>query len=111
MGGEKGNGGAGGEKNKPPKPKPGKIKIGPQTEADKDLHKVSMCMHKKLSHFVSQTEEDANGTLCDFYGDGNKNKHNAFEGIKDAALLCDDCHAIICKNCNASSGEESDGVL
>jgi hypothetical protein len=100
-----GSSSGGGEGNEPPKPsKPNlTIKIGPQTDDEKDLQKKSFCLHKDLSDFVPKTQQEAESRNCDFAADmgrdGTFTQHSALSSVSDGALVCNDCNAIICKNC------------
>lgn len=100
-----------GKDNKPSKPNLS-IKVGPQNDAEKDGFKVGNCLHKELKGFTAATEEEVEDTLCDFtseLGPGQKPiQHKAFDYVEDKALLCDNCHAIICKNCYEETSSESD---
>jgi len=105
--GETGNstvsGGSSADKNtKTPKVKPDlTIKIGPQTDHDKDKSKLANCTHDKTSNFKITSEEEAENTFCDFSNDTEDkgDQHKAFDGPSDNAFICDDCFGILCKNC------------
>lgn len=100
-------------KGKRPKPNL-KIEIGPKTDLEKDLNKLGNCSHKDVGSFEAKSEEDVKSTLCDFTSESDlRNKplqHQAFDYVQDKALLCNDCQAIICKNCydEPSSDSEND---
>ena len=118
--GESSKGGTGtggdGEGGKPPKPsKPNlQIKIGPQSDAEKDLQKVGYCSHESHFPFDVTTDEEVESTLCDYPTEqdskGKPILHRAFDYVGDKALVCNDCHAIICKNCYEEHSSEDSPV-
>jgi len=102
----------GGGKGKKPKPDL-HIKVGPESDLEKDIQKIANCLHESQSVFVANTSQDAEETMCDFSdtfdSNGRVQSHKAFDSAHDAAFLCNNCHAIICKNCGEdySSSENS----
>lgn len=110
-GGENSSGGGEGKPNKPGKPNL-TIKVGPQTDADKDTVNLSNCFHKVVKSFEVTNKADVKETLCDFSSEFSSNnkpiQHPAFDYVGDKALLCDQCHAVICKNCYEENSSVSD---
>jgi hypothetical protein len=99
--------GGGGDGNKPPKPKPNlKLDLPKPSEAEQDSNKISYCPHDKTSQFNPVTTEDLEA-VCDFAGD-DSSKHRAFDGLMDAAIICDECHAVFCKHCYTEYPDEID---
>ena len=92
----------GGGKGKKPKPNL-HIKVGPETDSEKDLQRMANCLHDNVGHFMANTKKDAEETMCDFSetfdSKGKVALHKAFDSSTDVALLCNNCLAIICKNC------------
>ena len=87
---------------KPKKPKPSFIKIGPETDMEKDLAKIGNCTHDKLGHFRPGASSDVDIIECDFtysYLNGKPSHHKALTSVNDVAFVCQNCQAIICKDC------------
>ena len=93
----------GGGKGKKPKPNL-HIKVGAESDLEKDIEKVGNCLHEDKRLFMAS--QDAEDTLCDFSdkfdSQGRVESHKAFDSANDLAFVCDNCHAVMCKNC----GEE-----
>lgn len=110
-GGEGSSKGGDGKGNKPSKPDL-KIKVGPQSDAEKDAFKVGICFHKNLEKFVAVTEKDVEDNLCDFTSEAGPDntplRHRVFDYVEEEALLCNDCQAVICKDCYHDNSSESD---
>lgn len=99
--------------------KPGKpnkpnltIKVGPQNELEKVQLKKAMCTHDNMSDLVMNSIEEVESTMCDFAGDiseGKSGYHKALDSVTDHAFVCDNCHAICCKDCyeEYSSGDNT----
>lgn len=90
--------------NKGKKPKPNlQIKVGAETDLEKDLEKIGKCLHEEMSLFMANTSQDAEQTLCEFSEEfdsqGKFESHKAFDSASDVAFVCDNCHAVMCKNC------------
>lgn len=52
-----------------------------------------------------------NETICDFSNEAESKGvqgHQAFENVSDNALLCNNCHAIFCKECVQEYSSESE---
>ena len=91
------------------RPKPNlSIKIGPQTDIEKDNDKISKCAHDSYSSFQAGTTKDVNDTFCDFNSDSTGKQHKAFDTVGDNVILCKDCLAVICKNCLEDYSSESE---
>ena len=92
----------GGGKGKKPKPNL-HIKVGPETDSEKDLQRMANCLHDDVGSFMPNSEKDVEETMCDFSdtfdSKGKVELHKAFESSIDVALLCNNCLAIKCKNC------------
>lgn len=102
------NGGKPGKPNKPDLT----IKVGPQNDLEKDQLQMAMCTHDKMSDLVMNTTEEVEATMCDFSGEISESKsgsHNALDSVTDHAFVCDNCHAICCKDCyeEYSSGDNT----
>lgn len=80
-------------------------------DAEKEWRRKSAFCEHSWSMFVSDEKDNEDPMPCDF-DNGEQdmktplseratrpNKHPAVEGEKDAAFLCENCHAICCKNC------------
>ena len=82
-----------------PSKKPGlpNIKTGPETDLEKDKQKIGFCMHTNQSLYSAETSEQLDHP-CDFIFEGS-GEHPAFDGLGDNCIICDDCHALICKEC------------
>lgn len=99
------SGGGEGEAPKPNKPsKPNlQVKTAPDTDQDKELAKMTHCEHTNMGSFQMNTQEEVDATLCDFGAtkgpNGEMVPHTALDSVTDHALLCNDCLAIICKDC------------
>lgn len=94
--------------NKPPKkPKPKLFLDLSKSDADKDTEKLASCNHENYSIFTSQDDKDVEAAYCDFNPE-KEGAHRAFDSSRDITLLCNDCHAILCKECvEIYSDEES----
>jgi len=92
----------GGGKGKKPKPNL-HIKVGAESDLEKDIEKVGNCLHKDMSPFTANTSQNAEETICDFSdkfdSQGKVESHKAFDSASDVALVCNNCHAVMCKNC------------
>jgi len=97
--------GKGGDGNKPSRPNL-HLHLPELTPAEKAEKNVRLCPHDKTSQFNPAHEEDLE-TECDFAGN-DASKHRAFDGMLDAAILCDHCHAIFCKDCYTEYPSDSD---
>jgi len=97
--------GEGGDGNQPSRPNL-HLHLPELTPAEKAENNVRLCPHDKTSQFNPVQEEDLE-TECDFAGN-DASKHRAFDGMLDAAILCDHCHAIFCKNCYTEYPSDSD---
>jgi hypothetical protein len=91
--------------SKPPKkPKPNlTLDLPAKDDSEKDKHKIAMCTHDNHSLFMPETLDDCESTVCDFDSGSPQTEqgghHKAFDGLIDAAFICNNCHAILCKNC------------
>jgi hypothetical protein len=79
----------------------------------------SYCEHKEVFKYVADEKDNKDPMLCDFsnnfeetagqsikeQGDAPK-KHPAVSKEGDWAYLCNDCHAVICKNCRVEYPSE-----
>jgi len=92
----------GGGKGKKPKPNL-HIKVGPETDSEKRLYSIANCLHDNAEDFSAINPKAEAETMCDysdtFDSKGKIELHKAFENSK-VALRCDNCGAIICKNCS-----------
>jgi len=92
------------EGGKGKKPKPNlHIKVGAQSDLEKDTEKVGNCFHEDMSLFMANTSQDVEGTMCDFSdvfdSKGKVETHKAFDSATDVAFVCNNCHAVMCKDC------------
>lgn len=97
--------GGGGDGNKPPKPNL-KLDLHKPSEAEQDLNKIRYCPHDNTSQFNPVTLEDLEA-VCDFAGH-DSSKHGAFDGLMDAAIICDVCQAVFCKHCYTEYPDDID---
>ena len=82
------------------KPKPDlKISTGPTTDVEKDREKIGKCTHDNTKEFRINTEKDADETVCDFVGENGEFGHKAFDSVTDIAFVCDNCQAVMCRDC------------
>jgi hypothetical protein len=83
-------------------------------DAEKEWRKKSStCEHNDISIYEGDENDNTNPMLCDYEGDPENtagqssrdqanapNKHPAVQGENDWAYLCNDCLAVICKDCH-----------
>jgi len=72
------------------------------SEYQKELHlrSIGECLHENLL-----TYEPGPGDVCDFYGEFNRLHLVEEAQVSSLALMCNDCHAIMCHNCYQEYGE------
>jgi hypothetical protein len=81
----------------------------------------SFCEHSELSMYIGDENDNKSPLGCDFVGDHEEvgeqltkdqenipKKHPAVEGEGDVAFICDNCHAVICKNCYTEYSSDED---
>lgn len=68
----------------------------------KDLERTANCEHNDVVPFVTHKDENGKYDMCEFSSDDTPSgRHEAGDSAygTDQALMCNDCQAIICKNC------------
>ena len=62
----------------------------------KDNKKIALCDNQDLDRFVAHSPSDVKNV----YGDiGGKDSHQAFYKVGNVAMLCNNCHAVLCTKC------------
>lgn len=92
------------EPDKEPAKKPKLTLDLSKTDLEKDKERIALCTHEEYSEFYSSNKNDVESIYCDFdngetRSSGGSLEHKAFDSEKDIAFLCNDCQAIMCKNC------------
>lgn len=81
--------------------------------------KSAYCEHEDVSIYEADENDNVDPMLCDYTGDSEETagqstaeqssapkKHPAVVGEGDWAYICNDCHAVICKDCNVDYPSE-----
>lgn len=58
--------------------------------------KMGNCNHDNLGFFNAEKQEEVNNTFCDMQA---RDSHKAFQGVNDFCRICNNCNALICRNC------------
>jgi len=92
------------EPDKEPAKKPKLTLDLSKTDLEKDKERIGLCTHDQYSEFHSSNSNDVETIYCDFdngetRSSGGALEHKAFDSEKDIAFLCNNCHAVMCKNC------------
>lgn len=86
--------------------------------------KSAYCEHEEISIYEADENDNTDPMLCDFIGDSEEiegqstieqhsapKKHPAVVGEGDWAYVCNNCQAVICKDCNVNYPSEENSVV